>query len=162
MPIEGPQSFTAGGHTYELALRPIRYYKPYSITLLEFKHDVYAGTDIPSNFASRIHLNDPARGEDRDVLIRMNSPLRYAGESYYQASFEPGDKVSVLQVVHNPAAKTPYVACSLIALGLVIQFLTHLFAFAKKRARLPAVVRVQTESLEPFAGTVLAAERSDA
>ena len=56
-----------------------------------------------------------ARGEDRDVLIRMNSPLRHAGDSYYQASFEPGDQVSVLQVVRNPASLTPYVACSLVA-----------------------------------------------
>src|ERR1022692_2413091 len=37
--IDGSQAFTLGGHTYELALRPIRYYKPYTITLLEFKHD---------------------------------------------------------------------------------------------------------------------------
>ena len=71
------------------------------------------GTDIPSNFSSKIHLRDPARGEDRDVLIRMNSPLRYGGETYYQASFEPGDQVSILQVVRNPAAVTPYVACLL-------------------------------------------------
>lgn len=134
-PVDRPQGFTFGGRQYEISLRPIRYYKPYTITLLEFKHDVYAGTDIPSNFASRIHLRDLARGEDRDVLIRMNSPLRYGGESYYQASFEPGDKVSILQVVHNPAAVTPYIACSLIAFGLIVQFLTHLLGFAKKRAR---------------------------
>src|SRR5208282_6447515 len=89
----------------------------------------------PSNFSSRIHLNDPRRGEDRDVLIRMNSPLRYGGETYYQASFEPGDKVSILQVVHNPAAVVPYVACSLMAIGLLAQFLTHLFGFARKRGR---------------------------
>ncbi len=130
-----PQSFTVGGHTYQLALRPVRYYKPYTITLLQFKHDIYAGTDIPSNFASKIHLSDPARGENRDVLISMNNPLRYRGETFYQASFEPGDKVSVLQVVRNPASITPYVACTLVALGLLTQFLTHLFGFAKKRAQ---------------------------
>ena len=80
VPVDGPQTFTLGGHTYELALRAVRYYKPCTITLLEFKHDVYAGTDIPSNFSSKIHLYDPSRGEDRDVVIRMNSPLRYRGD----------------------------------------------------------------------------------
>ncbi|MGA3178870.1 MAG: cytochrome c biogenesis protein ResB [Verrucomicrobiota bacterium] len=133
--VEARQVFTVGGRTYQLALRPVRYYKPCAITLVEFKHDVYAGTDIPSNFSSKIHLYDPARGEDRDVVIRMNSPLRYRGEAYYQASFEPGDRVSILQVVRNPTSLTPYIACSMIATGLVAQFLTHLFGFARKRAR---------------------------
>jgi cytochrome c biogenesis protein ResB len=134
-----PQSFTFGGRTYEIALRAVRYYKPYSITLLAFTHDIYAGTDIPKNFSSRIHLNDPTRGEDRDVPIYMNNPFRYHGETFYQASFEPSElgpsheRVTILQVVRNPASITPYVACSLIALGLVVQFLMHLFSFARKR-----------------------------
>jgi hypothetical protein len=132
--VEEPQSFSVNGHTYQIALRPVRYYKPYSITLLQFKHDTYAGTDIPSNFASKVHLSDPSRGEDRDVLIFMNSPLRYRGETYYQASFESGDRVSILQVVRNPASIIPYVACGVIGGGLVIQFLMHLFRFARNRA----------------------------
>jgi hypothetical protein len=162
VPVDGPQSFTWAGRHYEIALRPVRYYKPYTITLLEFKHDVYAGTDIPSNFSSRIHLNDPMRGEDRDVLIRMNSPLRYGGESYYQASFEPGDRVSILQVVHNPAAVIPYVACSLMGIGLLAQFLTHLFGFARKRARQSARVSTPASGRECFVEPVLAVKRSDA
>jgi hypothetical protein len=161
-PVDGPQGFSYGGRNYEIALRPVRYYKPYTIKLLEFKHDVYAGTDIPSNFASRIHLSDPARGEDRDVLIRMNSPLRYRGESYYQASFEPGDKVSILQVVRNPAAATPYVACALIGAGLVAQFLTHLYGFARKRARPTAPVPAPAEERERIEEPVLESERSEA
>lgn len=161
VPIDGPQSFTWAGRTYQIALRPVRYYKPYTITLLEFKHEVYAGTDIPSNFSSRIHLKDPARGEDRDVLIRMNTPLRYGGDSYYQASFEPGDRVSILQVVHNPAAITPYVACLLIAAGLVAQFLTHLFGFARKNARPSASLRRAGEGRPSLPEPVLAVGRSN-
>ena len=143
-----------------MALRPVRYYKPYSITLLEFKHDIYPGTDIPSNFSSKIHLRDLARGEDRDVLIRMNAPLRYGGETFYQASFEEGDRVSVLQVVRNPAAITPYVACSLVAAGLITQFLMHLFGFARKRAQQPQAVPVRgapAKALQP----ALAGRKSD-
>jgi hypothetical protein len=163
LPLDQPQSFTVAGRAYQLALRPVRYYKPYTITLVQFKHDLYAGTDIPSNFSSKIHLSDPSRGEDRDVLIYMNNPLRYRGETFYQASFEPGDKVSVLQVVRNPASITPYVACTLVALGLLTQFLMHLLGFARKRAlqlkpataparKVPAVV------LEP---ALAAAKRSN-
>lgn len=141
--VQDPPTFQVNGHTYQLALRPLRYYKPYSISLLQFKHDTYAGTDIPSNFASKVHLRDPEKGEDRDVLIYMNSPLRYRGDTYYQASFEPGDRVSILQVVRNPASVMPYVACSVIGLGLVIQFLMHLFRFARKQQK-PATVPANT------------------
>lgn len=131
--LDNPQSFSYNGHTYEIALRPIRYYKPYSLTLMKFQHDKYKGTDIPKNFASRVHLNDSAKGEERDVLIYMNNPLRYGGETYYQASFERGDTVTILQVVNNPAAATPYIACSLVGLGLIVQFLIHLVGFATKK-----------------------------
>ena len=62
----------------------------------------------------------------------MNTPLRYGGETFYQASFEEGDQVSILQVVRNPAAITPYVACILVAAGLIVQFLTHLIGFAQE------------------------------
>jgi hypothetical protein len=130
-----PQSFTLGGRTWQIALRPVRYYKPYNVTLLAFNHDLYPGTDIPKNYSSKIHIHDPATGEDRDILIYMNNPLRYRGETFYQASFEPGDRGTILQVVRNPASITPYVACSLVALGLITQFLMHLIGFARKRAQ---------------------------
>jgi hypothetical protein len=116
-----------------LALRPRRYYKPYSIQLLQFHHDVYAGTDIPKNFSSRIQLQRPDTGENREVLIYMNNPLRYAGETYYQASFDVDNKGTILQVVHNPSWLTPYFSCILVGLGLVVQFGKHLLGFTLKQ-----------------------------
>ncbi len=128
-----PQEFKHNGHTYQLALRPVRYYKPFNLHLVEFKHDRYAGTDIPKNFSSRVRLQRPDTGEDREVLIYMNNPLRYAGETYYQASFDKDDQGTVLQVVHNPSWLTPYFACVMVAAGMMLQFMTHLIRFASKR-----------------------------
>jgi hypothetical protein len=133
--LNASQKFTYNGRNYEIALRPVRYYVPYTVKLLSFTHDRYLGTDVPKDFSSRIHLNDPKTGEDRDIRIYMNNPLRYRGETFYQSGFEPGDTGTILQVVRNPASLTPYVACSLVALGLVVQFLMHLFGFAEKRAQ---------------------------
>ena len=127
------QTFTLANKTYQLAMRFTRHYKPYTITLQKFTHEQYKGTDIPKNYASQIRLQNPATGEDQEHLIYMNSPLRYAGETFYQGSFEKGDKVSILQVVRNPGWLTPYFACVLMALGLVVQFMSHLIGFAKKR-----------------------------
>jgi hypothetical protein len=120
--LGAPQSFVHEGRTYQLALRHRRQYLPYAVTLKEFRHDVYAGTDIPKNFSSLVHLSNPSRGEERDVLIYMNQPLRYDGKAFYQASFGKGDTLSVLQVVENPGWLLPYVSCVLVAVGLLVHF----------------------------------------
>lgn len=131
--LNEPQKVTVGKRTFALSMRLRRYYKPFSLQLVEFRHDVYRGTDIPKNFSSLVRLRNPATGEDREVKIYMNNPLRYAGYTFYQASFDPDNKGSVLQVVHNPGWLTPYLACVLVGLGLTIQFLSHLIPFVKRR-----------------------------
>ena len=132
--LSAPQKFDYAGRTWELTLRFKRYYHPFAITLLDFSHDKYPGTDIPKNFSSRIRLKtDDGRG-DREVLIYMNNPLRHAGLTFYQASFEKGDTVSILQVVRNPGWVLPYVSCVMMGLGLLVQFGIHLFGFVRKRS----------------------------
>jgi hypothetical protein len=135
-----PQRFEHAGRSYTIGLRFKRSYKPFSLTLLKFSHDRYSGTEIPKNFSSRIQLKTPDGRDDREVLIYMNNPLRYSGFTFYQASFEPGnDKVTILQVVRNPSWLIPYIACSVMTLGLLWQFWIHLVAFiAKRRATLQA------------------------
>jgi hypothetical protein len=125
--------FTYKGRMYQALIRPIRLYKPYAIQLLDFTHERYRGTEIPKNYSSRVKIENPKTGENREVLIYMNNPLRYGGETYYQGSFEKGDEVSILQVVRNPGWMTPYVGCSMVAAGLLIQFLSHLVRFNRKR-----------------------------
>jgi hypothetical protein len=120
--LGAPQSFTHEGRTYQLAMRARRWYLPYTVTLKEFRHDVYEGTQIPKNFSSLVQLRDPVRKEDREVLIYMNQPLRYDGKAFYQASFGKGDTLSILQVVENPGWLLPYVSCVLVGLGLIVHF----------------------------------------
>lgn len=120
--LEGPQAFVHGGRTWRLALRRKRYDLPFSLTLKDFKHDKYPGTEIPKNFSSLVRLKDAARGDDRDILIYMNSPLRHAGLTFYQASFGKNDTLSVLSVVRNPSWTVPYLACLMVAAGLLWHF----------------------------------------
>jgi hypothetical protein len=135
--LDQPQAFSFDNHACELLLRQERYYLPFSLHLIEFRHDKYPGTDIPKNFSSRVRLQNLENREDREVRIFMNNPLRYAGETFYQASFDPDDHGSVLQVVHNPSWLTPYLSCVLVAIGLMIQFLSHLIPFLKRRLAIP-------------------------
>jgi hypothetical protein len=132
--LGAPQRFTCAGKTWRLELRPERYYQPYSLTLRKFTHDLYAGTDIPKNFASSVALTNPDQKEDRDVLIYMNHPLRYQGETYYQSGFEKNDAATILEVVHNPTFVAPYIACVVVAAGLLFQFLYHFVRFSRRSA----------------------------
>ncbi|MBC8244156.1 MAG: cytochrome c biogenesis protein ResB [Verrucomicrobia bacterium] len=128
------QTFEHGGKEYELALRFTRHHTPYDIELVDFKHDKFQGTEKARNFSSLVIVRDRATGAEREVNIWMNHPLRTHGKTYFQASFDPENpRATVLQVVRNPAWVTPYISCALVGLGLLIQFLTHLFSFNKKR-----------------------------
>lgn len=127
------QEFQHAGRTWRIALRPKRIYQPFTLTLLKFTHDRYAGTNIPKNFSSRLKLTTPDGRDDREVLVFMNNPLRYAGLTFYQAGFENNDTTSILQVVRNPSWLIPYVACTLMAVGLVFQFGLHLGGFVRQR-----------------------------
>ncbi|MDB6054894.1 MAG: hypothetical protein JWN25_2417 [Verrucomicrobiales bacterium] len=134
------QDVDINGKKWGIGMRPTRYYLPFSLELEKFSHDRYAGTDIPMNFSSKVKIRNPGRNENRDVLIYMNSPLRYGGQTFYQGGFSPDNdsrkkKISILQVVRNPGWLAPYFACSCVGLGLVIQFMTHLVQFIGKRKK---------------------------
>ncbi len=79
------------------------------------------------------HRNQPV------LPIYMNNPLRYAGLTFYRAGFGNDDKTTILQVVRNPSWTMPCIACTLMTLGLIIQFGIHLFAFIGRRRRVAPV-----------------------
>jgi hypothetical protein len=128
-----PQVVTVNNKTYELYFRPRRIYKPYTLHLIDFNHEVYPGTDTPKDFSSVVQLTDPEMNEDREVRIWMNHPLRYRGETFYQSSFLPGDTGTILQVVRNPGWLMPYIACGMVSGGLLIHFGLSLVNFLQRR-----------------------------
>ncbi len=132
--LGAPQGFIHEGRSWKLALRLRHYQHPFSLTLKDFRHDLYPGTDIPKNFSSLVRLKDPRAGDDRDVLIYMNSPLRHDGLTFYQASFGKNDTLSILQVVRNPSWTLPYLSCALVGLGLLWHFALMLRKSLRERS----------------------------
>lgn len=127
------QPLTYDGTPYTIELRSRRSYLPFSLKLKDFSHDKYPGTEIPRNYSSLVQLIDQRNNQNRDVLIYMNHPLRYDGLTFYQSSFI-GATTTILRVVQNPSWQLPYISCSLVFIGLTIQFGIHLFGFISKRA----------------------------
>lgn len=162
--LDQPQQVDVNGKSYWIELRFRRYYKPYALTLLDFRHDRHTGTNMPKNFSSLVRLVDPSRNEDRRVLIWMNHPLRYGGETFYQAGFRENDTTTELQVVRNSGWVLPYVACVIGGTGMLLHFAMHLISFLARRtsqsAGLRPVAAPASYSLAPkrnwAAGRVLA------
>lgn len=143
--LQKAQRITHHGREFSISLRPTRYYKfagagqkPCVITLLDFRHDKYEGTATPRNFSSRIVVLNPNTGEQREALISMNTPFRFAGETFYQGSFDPrNENVTILHVVRNPVWLSPYLACVLVGIGLSIHFVMRLLnSLGRKRVPL--------------------------
>jgi hypothetical protein len=126
------QPVQVGERQFTLNLRTAREYKPFSLTLLELRHDIYAGSDIPRNFSSRVKLRTEDGKEDREVVIFMNNPLRHGGYTFYQYQMNEAANNSVFQVVSNPSWVMPYISCILLTIGLLLHFGITLKGFVGK------------------------------
>jgi len=127
------ESLSVAGKPYEIALQFKRLHKPYAVKLIDFRHDLYLGTGKAKNFSSEVQLLDPERNVDRTFKIWMNNPLRYGGDTLYQASFDPENpRATTLQVMTNSGWMIPYVSCMLVATGMLAQFGSTFFRFARR------------------------------
>ena len=129
---------SVGGKPYYLMLRFKQEYKPFTISLVEVRRDDYVASNTPRNYSSDIHLVDPAAGIDQTVHIKMNEPLRYRGDTFYQSGHHPPEETgageaTTLQVVHNRAWMIPYVACMAVVIGMVAHFLISVTRFIARR-----------------------------
>jgi ResB-like family len=146
------ETVNVGDKAYHLFLRFQRKYKPYTVKLLDVRKDDYVASDTPRNYSSDIQLVDPANGVDKPVHIKMNNPLRYAGDTFYQSGYHAagvtgGTEATTLAVVRNTGWMIPYVACMIVAIGMLAHFLITVTRFVGRR-----------ESEEIAAGDVIRAE----
>lgn len=137
--LDIPQKVESNGKTYDVYLRYRREYlrskgseTPFSLHLIDFKHDTYLGTNRPSNYSSLVQLQDADKNIDREINIWMNNPLRYAGLTFYQSSFLQNDSGTILQVVRNFGWMIPYISCMIVTIGLLVHFFSTMMAFIRK------------------------------
>ena len=133
--LDKPQTVAVNNKTYLVELRFTRSYKPFSLHLIDFKHDLFTGTQMARNYSSLVRLVDKKRSVSREVLISMNHPLRHAGETFYQASFLRDDSGTVLQVVQNPGWLLPYISCTLVTIGMLMHFGSKFVWSLQRKAR---------------------------
>lgn len=140
-----PDTFKVGDKEYAIELRYKRTYKPYVIEVKEVRKDDYLAGDTPRNYSSLLHVVDKTRGIDREEPIKMNSPMRFAGETFYQSGYNvvDGKKMTTISVVENHGWMLPYVSCMIVAIGMLAQFgitLSRFLQRRRERATAPAIV----------------------
>ena len=74
---------------------------PFDIKLNDFIADRYPGTEKSySSFESKVTVFDPKEG-DFDFHIYMNNILNHRGYRFFQSSFDPDEKGTILSVNHD-------------------------------------------------------------
>ena len=150
------EKLDAGKQQFDVFLRFQREYKPYLLSLVDVRKDDYVASNTPRNYSSDVRLNDNQAAVDQTVHIKMNDPLRYRGDTFYQSGYHPpeqtgGVEATTLQVVHNRGWMIPYVACMIVVIGMIAHFLITVTRFVGRR-----------EVEEEAAGEVITAQLVDA
>ncbi|MFK7849691.1 MAG: cytochrome c biogenesis protein ResB [Akkermansiaceae bacterium] len=136
-----PFTVRDGGRLFTVDMRKRLWPMPFEVKLDTFIADFHPGTSRPAKFISDIRRVE--NGQESEVRIQMNEPMRYEGFTFFQASYGPpgagpGDRMySVFEVVKNPADKWPEYSLYVVAFGMLVTFLTklgsHLGSVSRKR-----------------------------
>lgn len=137
-----PYVTTIDGRNWAVEIHRRRWPLPFTVALRDFTHEMHPGTGVAKSFSS-----DVTRIENnvaQDVHISMNDPMRHRGYIFYQSGYgpqpaAPGARMySTFSVVENPADRGPWIAVTIIGLGLLghmlHKLLRHMDAESRRRA----------------------------
>ena len=104
LPVEkgNPNAFkqiSVDGMNVILGFGPKVYKTPFSLKLEKFVMETYPGSSSPSAYESHVQIID--NGKLTPYRIYMNNVLNHGGYRFFQASFDPDRKGTVLSVNHD-------------------------------------------------------------
>ncbi|WP_281233409.1 cytochrome c biogenesis protein CcsA [Flavobacterium gelatinilyticum] len=121
-----PKTVKIGNIEYSLFFGSKAYVLPFQIKLNDFIADKYPGTEKSySSFKSKVTVIDSTETFDADIY--MNHVLDYKGYRFFQSSFHPDEKGTVLSVNHDWwGTNITYLGYFLLYIGLMaIMFTKH-------------------------------------
>ena len=92
---------------------------PFSIKLEKFKLERYPGSMTPSSYASDVVLIDKEKNINMPYEIYMNHILDHRNYRFFQSSYDPDEKGTVLSVNHDPGTWPTYIGYILLTLGMI-------------------------------------------
>ena len=93
---------------------------PFSLRLNDFILERYPGSNSPSSYASEVTLIDERKGIKEDKRIFMNNIMKYEGYRFFQASYDPDEKGTILSVNRDVwGTAITYLGYLLLTLGMI-------------------------------------------
>ena len=120
--VDGFVHIREGESTDELVIQTDREHYvqrlPFKLELVKFTLTRYPGSDSPSSYESDLLVH--VDGATREERVFMNNVLDVKGYRFFQASYDPDEKGTVLSVSRDVAGRTvTYVGYTLLLLGLL-------------------------------------------
>lgn len=136
-----PQSFKLGNLEYTFMYGSKVYETPFSVKLNDFIASKYPGTEKSySAFESQVTIEDKEQNNKFDARIFMNNILDYRGYRFFQASFDPDEKGTILSVNHDFwGTWVTYVGYFLLFLGMLGVLFTKDSRFGDLKRKLKKV-----------------------
>ncbi|PZU87531.1 MAG: c-type cytochrome biogenesis protein CcsB [Chryseobacterium sp.] len=97
----------------------IYFTQPFALKLEKFVMETYPGSSSPSAYESHVKIVD--EGKETPYNIYMNHVLNYKGYRFFQASFDPDRKGTVLSVNHDFwGTLISYIGYAFLFLGMFV------------------------------------------
>ena len=129
------KKFNIGGKEFSIRYGSKVFDLPFSIKLNDFIAEKYPGTEKSySSFASEVTVIDD---DSFDYRIYMNNILNYEGYRFFQASFDPDEKGTILSVNHDFwGTLLTYIGYILLYTGLIVILFARFTRFDSLKRRL--------------------------
>ena len=126
---------------------------PFAIELKDFELERYPGSMTPASYASEVVLIDKEQNVNKPYRIYMNHILDHRNYRFFQSSYDPDEKGTVLSVNHDPGTLPTYLAYLLMGIGMLWSLFSPYSRFQKllKGAR-----KLQSGALALFVALFLA------
>lgn len=161
---------TIGGNIVSVRFGPEVRELPFSIRLNDFILERYPGSSSPSGYKSDVILSDPAGNVQMPFMIFMNNILKYKGYRFYQSSYDPDEKGTILSVNHDIAGMmVTYAGYALLFLFIILSLINRNAVFHRVtsgywnsalRKTVPAILLLILTGLIPAYGQKLVPDKA--
>ncbi|MGK9118515.1 c-type cytochrome biogenesis protein CcsB [Olivibacter jilunii] len=135
-----------GGLTVSIGYGSKIYYTPFELKLRKFKMEKYPGSNSPASYSSDLAIVE--KESETPYTIYMNHVLDHQGYRFFQSSFDPDEKGTVLSVNHDFwGTTTTYIGYTFLFLAMFVTLFWKGTRFSKLNEQLSALSKQKASLL---------------